>query len=182
MSAPKIGGTPDTEAQHRRVKVVNCMKVTHSMGGLTTKWRAATMDQVPGHCEAVVANINAAPPREDKEEVLSVSGYMEFTGAYSDCFLEQVLATLNGHRVIEVELSGTTVMDCGGFGALMALRNATRDDRVRLRLLNPAPPVERLLDILHAERVFEIIPSRPCSQMTLQPNAVVARASRPCVS
>ena len=51
-----------------------------------------------------------------------------------------------------------------GFGALMALRNATRDDRVRLRLLNPAPPVERLLDILHAERVFEIIPSRPCSQ------------------
>jgi len=89
---------------------------------------------------------------------------MELTGAYSDCVREQVLATLNGQQVIEVELSGTTVMDCGGFGALMALRNATRDDRVRLRLLNPAPPVGQLLDLLHAERVFEIIPSRSGSR------------------
>jgi len=164
MSAKKIREAPDTEAQQTRIRIIDCMKVTQSMGGSSTEWASATVDQVAGHCGAFVANINSASPREDPEEVLSVCGYMEFTGAYSNCFLEQVLATLNGHQVIEVELSGTTVMDCGGFGALMALRNATRDDRVRLRLLNPAPPVERLLDILHAERVFEIIPSRPGSQ------------------
>src|SRR5438105_4774608 len=165
MSTPKIRGSPDTEAQHARVNLMNYMKMTQPVGGSTTEWRAAKMDQVAGHCEPFVAKIISVSRGDDpEEEVLSVRGYREFTGAYSDCFPEQVLATLNGHLVIEVELSGTTVMDCGGFGALMALRNATRDERIRLRLLNPAPPVERLLDLLRAERELEIIPSRPVTQ------------------
>ena len=66
-----------------------------------------------------------------------------------------------GHDVIEVDLSGTTFLDCGGLGALIALRNATRDRKGRMRLLNPTPPVEQVLNLLEAQRVFEIVTARP---------------------
>ena len=52
-------------------------------------------------------------------------------------------------------------MDCGGLGALVALRNATRDRNARVRLLNPTPPVEQVLRLLEAQRVFEIVTELP---------------------
>ena len=70
-------------------------------------------------------------------------------------------SSVNGHDVIEVDLSGTTFMDCGGLGALIALRNATRDRKRRVRLLNPTPPVEQVLHLLEAQRVFEIVTAQP---------------------
>lgn len=98
-----------------------------------------------------------APRGTDKRaEVLRVDGIKELTAADARHFRERVLATLNGHRVIEVDLSQTRAMDCGGLGALIALRNVTGERRGKVCLLNLTPPVERLLNLLHVERLFEI--------------------------
>jgi len=97
---------------------------------------------------------------EHGEKVLSVAGTRVLTTATASKFRERVFAALNGHDVIEVDLSGTTFMDCGGLGALIALRNATRDRHGRMRLLNPKPDVEQVLTLLEARRVFEIVTER----------------------
>ena len=92
---------------------------------------------------------------------MSVTGTRALTTANANKFRERVIAALNAHDVIEVDLSRTTFMDCGGLGALVALRNATRDRNARVRLLNPTPPVEQVLRLLEAQRVFEIVTELP---------------------
>jgi anti-anti-sigma factor len=107
------------------------------------------------------AKTEASRATENAKKVLSVAGTRVLTTATACKFRERVIAGLNGHDVIEVDLSGTTFMDCGGLGALIALRNATRDRKGRVRLLNPTPPVEQVLRLLEAQRVFEIVTARP---------------------
>jgi len=94
------------------------------------------------------------------EKVLRVAGTRELTTANASKFRERVIAALSGHDVIEVDLSGTIFLDCGGLGALIALRNATRDRKGRMRLLYPTPPVVQVLYLLEAQRVFEIVMAR----------------------
>ena len=114
-----------------------------------------------GQWGCLSASTEASRGRENGEKVLSVAGTRILTTATASKFRERVIAAFNGHDVIEIDLSRTTFMDCGGLGALIALRNATRDRKGRMRLLNPTPPVEQLLNLLEAQRVFEIVTARP---------------------
>jgi len=66
---------------------------------------------------------------------------------------------LNGHSVIEVDLSQTEFIDCAGLGALVAVRNQTHGGKGVVRLLNPTASVQQLLDFMRAGRVFEIVHS-----------------------
>src|SRR6185369_12226553 len=92
--------------------------------------------------------------------VLRVMGMAELTAAHGRRFRKQVGAALNGHTVIEIDLSQTTVMDCAGLGALIAIRNLTRDRKGVVRLVNPSSRVQQLLDLMRAEQVFEIVKAR----------------------
>jgi anti-anti-sigma factor len=94
------------------------------------------------------------------EEVLRVGGFAELTAANSDRVEKKIRADLNGHTTIEIDLSRTTVMDCTGLGALIALRNLTRARNGGVRLLNPTPTVQRFLDLVRAEEIFEIVNNR----------------------
>ncbi len=94
------------------------------------------------------------------EKVLRVAATTILIAASAGKFRDRVLAALNGYEVVEVDLSGTTFMDCGGFGSLIALRNATRERGARMRLLNPTPAVEQVLKLLEAQRVFEVVITR----------------------
>jgi anti-anti-sigma factor len=91
------------------------------------------------------------------DEVLRVTGFVELTARNCELFRSETSAALNGHSSIEIDLSQTTVMDCAGLGALIALRNCARRRRGVLRLVNPAPAVRRLFDIVRAEQMFEIV-------------------------
>jgi len=59
---------------------------------------------------------------------------------------------------IVIDLSRTGYMDCGGLGALIALRNCARrrHGNVAIRLLNPTPPVRHIFKLTHLDRVFPI--------------------------
>jgi anti-anti-sigma factor len=93
------------------------------------------------------------------KEVLRVVGPAALNAANCRQVRKQVCAALNGHSVIEVDLSQTEFIDCAGLGALVAVRNQTRGGKGVVRLLNPTASVQQLLDFMRAGRVFEIVHS-----------------------
>jgi len=94
---------------------------------------------------------------EEVGEVLKVMAVAELTAAHGGRFRKQVGAVLNGHNVIEVDLSQTTTIDCAGLGALVAIRNLTPDRNGVVRLVNPTAQVRQLLDLMRAGEIFEIV-------------------------
>lgn len=80
----------------------------------------------------------------------------ELTAANGESFGRQVNAALRGCRSIEMNLAGTSFMDCAGLGVLIALGKLARRRQGLLRVINPTPPVSRLFAILQAEDLFEI--------------------------
>ena len=99
-------------------------------------------------------------------EVLTVGGFAELTAANSDRVGRKIRAGLNGHTTIEIDLSRTTFMDCTGLGALIALRKLARARNGGVRLVNPTPTVQRLLDVVRAGQIFEIVNTRPTDQLS----------------
>jgi anti-sigma B factor antagonist len=95
------------------------------------------------------------------KEVLTLGGIEELTAANANLFRKKFCSDLNGYATIEIDLSGTTFMDCTGLGALVALRNMARARKDGLRLVNPTPPVQRLFDAVRAGEIFEIVNTRP---------------------
>jgi anti-anti-sigma factor len=135
--------------------------MAQTIAGSTSQLLAAPIDAETRQCRCPTAKAEASRSTGNEEKVLSVAGTRVLTTATASKFRERVFAGLNGHDVIEVDLSRTTFMDCGGLGALIAVRNATRERKGRVRLLNPTPPVEQVLNLLDAQRVFEIVTARP---------------------
>jgi Anti-anti-sigma regulatory factor (antagonist of anti-sigma factor) len=101
-----------------------------------------------------------AEPARIGGEVLSVVGFAELTAANSNRFRKEVCAALNGHTVVEIDLSRTTTMDCAGLGALIALRNLARRRNGVVRLMNPTSRLTQLLDLMRAGEIFEIVNTR----------------------
>ena len=107
-----------------------------------------------------------------KGEVLMVEGFAELTAANCKLFRKQVCAALNGHTVVEIDLSQTALVDCAGLGALIVIRNLTRDRKGAVRLLNPTPPVQQLLDLVRAGEIFEIVNGQPADLPVARPGTV----------
>jgi anti-anti-sigma factor len=97
---------------------------------------------------------------EIAENVLTVAGFEELTASNCKLFRKRVCAALNGHTVVEIDLSQTTFMDCAGLGALIALCNLGRGPKLRVRLVNPTSQVQQLLHLMRAGQVLQIV-NRP---------------------
>ena len=94
------------------------------------------------------------------EKVLRVRGLREMTAANSKLFRKTVCAALDGQSEIEIDLSRTTSVDCAGLGALVAVHNLIRGRNGIVRLMNPSPSVQQLLDLMRAGQAFEIVNTR----------------------
>jgi len=91
-------------------------------------------------------------------ETLSISGISELDAASCRLFKSRLKAALPGNiRRIDIDLSRTR-MDCGGVGALVALRNCARkqNGEVAIHLLNPTLAVQRLFRLTCMDRLFPI--------------------------
>ena len=95
---------------------------------------------------------------ENQGECLSISDIQELTAVNSAQFREEVSAALPGSpAVIEIDLAETRFVDSSGLGALFAIYRATAQrNGMVLRLLNPRPEVEQLLDLTQMRQLFEI--------------------------
>jgi anti-anti-sigma factor len=81
-------------------------------------------------------------------------------GAGNRGVFQSALDDLLGSYVTEmdIDLSHTGFLDCGGVGALVALRKSARrqNTRVAIRLLNPTSSAQRLFQLTGLDRLFPI--------------------------
>jgi len=118
---------------------------------------------------------------EIAENVLTVAGFEEMTASNCKLFRKRVCAALNGHTVVEINLSQTTFMDCAGLGALIAICNLVRNRKIRVRLINPTSQVEQLLHLMRAGQILQIVNRPPVITPMIPLLEVTARRISPGV-
>lgn len=95
---------------------------------------------------------------EGQGETLNVSGIKELGAANSQSFRDEVRSALNDlHRNIQIDLSETNFVDSCGLGALISLHKTTCNRNGTVRLMNPTPPVQQILELTRMHRIFEIV-------------------------
>lgn len=94
----------------------------------------------------------------DHHHTFRVNGVEQLGSHTAAQFRDQVRASLTpNHRDIEVDLSKTTYLDSCGLGVLISLYKIAASREGKLRLLDPQPAVEQLLELTRMHRVFEIV-------------------------
>jgi anti-sigma B factor antagonist len=95
---------------------------------------------------------------EVKGEVLAIGEVDQLGADNCQAFREQVYAAWSEDlKQVEVDLSHTTFLDSCGLGALISIYKAASLRNGRMRVVNPSPRVQRLLDVTRMHRVFEIV-------------------------
>ena len=93
-------------------------------------------------------------------DTLRISGIKEIGAANANAFRDEArLAMTEAQRNVEIDLSETTFIDSCGLGALIALHKTACGRKGVLRLLNPPPPVQQILELTRMHRIFEIVKS-----------------------
>ena len=93
-------------------------------------------------------------------DTLRISGIKEIGAANANAFRDEArLAMTEAQRNVEIDLSETTFIDSWGLGALIALHKTACGCKGMLRLLNPPPPVQQILELTRMHRIFEIVKS-----------------------
>jgi anti-sigma B factor antagonist len=91
-------------------------------------------------------------------ETLRISDIKELGAGNANAFRDRARAAMaDGQRNIEIDLSQTALMDSCGLGALVALHKTTCNKKGALRLLNPTPSVQQILELTRLHRVFEVV-------------------------
>src|SRR5439155_1461204 len=85
------------------------MAVAQTIGGSASQWLAAPIDPEARHWGCLTGLITeVSRGTANGETVLSVTAATVLTTATASKFRERVIAALNGHDVVEVDLSRTT--------------------------------------------------------------------------
>ena len=93
-----------------------------------------------------------------KGDTLSVGGIKELSAANANDFRDQVRAAMiEPLRNIEIDFSQALFLDSCGLGALISLHKTVCSRKGIVRLLNPATPVQQILELTRMHRIFEIV-------------------------
>jgi anti-anti-sigma factor len=94
---------------------------------------------------------------ETTGETLQVSGLKELGENNASIFRQQVLSALKKNQTsIEVDLSEMHFVDSRGLAALLELKQSFVDEHA-VRLRNPSPPVQQILEFTRMSNVFDIV-------------------------
>ena len=89
---------------------------------------------------------------------MSVGGVKELSAANANAFRDQVRGSLADKlKNIDIDLSQTMFLDSCGLGALISLHKTACTRSGAVRLLNPTPPVQQILELTRLHRIFEIV-------------------------
>jgi anti-sigma B factor antagonist len=92
-----------------------------------------------------------------QNDTLRVSEVSQLDASNALAFRAAVAAALApGIRNLEIDLAQAECVDCGGLGALVALRKSLLQNHpeATLSLVHLAPPVQRLLQLTRMDRLF----------------------------
>ena len=91
-------------------------------------------------------------------DTLCISDVRELGAANSNTFRDQARAAMGeAQKNIEIDLSQTAFVDSCGLGTLIALHKTACSRRGMVRLLNPTPSVQQILELTRMHRIFEIV-------------------------
>jgi anti-sigma B factor antagonist len=99
---------------------------------------------------------------ERQNGTLSIKGIRELTSASASAFREALNATDRCTlSAIELDISKVAFLDSSGLGALASLYKAASEHQLAaapaLRLLDPQPPVQQMLELARMHHLFEIV-------------------------
>jgi len=93
-------------------------------------------------------------------DTLQILGVTQLAAANANAFRDWVRESFaETQKNIEIDLSQTAFLDSYGLGALVELHKTACSRAGRLRLLNPQPPVEQVLQLTRMDQIFEIAKS-----------------------
>jgi anti-sigma B factor antagonist len=91
-------------------------------------------------------------------EILCITGLKELSGAAATSARDQIKDALKAaHSSLELDLSEATFVDSSGLGALISLHKTLRARGGQMRLINPSPTCQQLLELTRLHRTFEIV-------------------------
>ncbi|MEO5803098.1 MAG: STAS domain-containing protein [Verrucomicrobiota bacterium] len=91
-------------------------------------------------------------------DTLTISGMKELGASNANSFRDHTRASLtDAQTVIEIDLSQTMFVDSCGLGALISLHKLACTRNGQVRLLNPTPPVQQILELTRMHRIFDIV-------------------------
>jgi anti-sigma B factor antagonist len=91
-------------------------------------------------------------------DTLSITGMKELGASNANSFRDHARAAMTeANKVIEIDLSQTMFVDSCGLGALISLHKLACTRNGQVRLLNPTPPVQQILELTRMHRIFEIV-------------------------
>ena len=97
-------------------------------------------------------------------DTVNVSEIRELGTATANSFRSQLSAALpDSVKHIDLDLSQTTFVDCGGLGALVAIRKKASNGHgpATIRLLNPPKPLARIVAVMQMSDVFPMETGAP---------------------
>ena len=108
-----------------------------------------------GNCAGLVRmNIRLAI----QGDTLSIGGIKELNAANANAFRDQIRSAMSDTlKNIEIDLSQAIFLDSCGLGALISLHKTACSRRGLVRLVNPAMPVQQILELTRMHRIFEIV-------------------------
>ena len=91
---------------------------------------------------------------------LQASELTELNSTNAAAFRDAVRAALtDATTTVDVDLSLTRFLDSSDLGALIALQKTLAARRGSVRILNPTPTAQQILELTRLHRVFEIVRS-----------------------
>ena len=89
---------------------------------------------------------------------LTITELKELGATNAKAFKQQVSASMTeAHKIVEIDLSQADYLDSCGIGALIPLHKVTQQRNGVVRLINPTPPVQLILELTRMHRIFEIV-------------------------
>jgi anti-sigma B factor antagonist len=100
---------------------------------------------------------------------LTITGLLELSAANARSFRDAIVEFLSSDlQKIEIDLSQTQLVDSCGLGALITLFQTVThkggESSVSIHLLNPAPPVQQMIELTRLHHLFEVTPSAGSTQ------------------
>lgn len=95
----------------------------------------------------------------DQGDVLRFSGIADLDAQSARWMRDEAQTHLLDLKAIEVDLSETEMLDSSGLGGLVSLHKmaATHNGGVPVRVINPTPSIQQLLELTRLHRLFEIV-------------------------
>lgn len=94
---------------------------------------------------------------ESTSERILVLGIKELTSANAAAVKDDVRRCIRpGHLTLDIDMSNVRILDSSGLGTLIALHKCMCQQNGLVRMMNPTPIVEQVLELTRLHRLLEI--------------------------